>query len=135
VDIANVSLINEKWKKVHNFKCLSSNIRSDGTVDYEIASECHKMISADRVHQDTLIIPIEKHARMLSDQYLLCCFQPDHPAHKHTTKFDRPRKLNPNIMSRCEVVHPFTTSGLTNKEVQKGQKTIHDHAVRDCIQQ
>jgi hypothetical protein len=38
-------------------------------------------------------------------------------------------------MSRSEVVHPFTTGGLTNKYIKKGQKTIHDHAVKDCIEQ
>jgi hypothetical protein len=57
-DIANVSLINEQWKKVHNSKCLRSNIRSDGTVDYKIATECQKMLSADHVHQETLVLPI-----------------------------------------------------------------------------
>jgi hypothetical protein len=105
-DLANVSLINEQWKKVHNFKCLRANIRSNGTVDYEIATECHKMLSADHVHQETLSYPFEKHEKMLSDLYHLCCFQRDHPGHKHTTKSDPPRKLKPNIMSRSEVVHP-----------------------------
>jgi hypothetical protein len=36
LDIANFSQIIEQWKKVHNFKYLSSNRRYDGTVDYEI---------------------------------------------------------------------------------------------------
>jgi hypothetical protein len=36
LDIANFSQIIEKRKKVHNFKYLSSNMRYDGTVDYEI---------------------------------------------------------------------------------------------------
>jgi hypothetical protein len=94
---------------------------------YEIARGRHKMLSADHVHQETLVLPIEKH--------LLCCFQPDHPGHKHTIKSDQLRKLKPNIMSRSEIVHPFTTSGLTNKDIKKGQKTIHDCADRGCIEQ
>jgi hypothetical protein len=72
---------------------------------------------------------------MLYEKYLLRCFQPDHPGHKHTTKPDPPRKLKPNILLRREVVHPFKNSSLTNKDIKKGQKIIHDQAVRDCIEQ
>jgi hypothetical protein len=72
---------------------------------------------------------------MLYEKYLLRCFHPDHPGHKHTTKPVLPRKLKPNIMLRREVVHSFTNSGFTNKDIKKGQKTIHDQAVRDCIEQ
>jgi hypothetical protein len=132
-DIANVSLINEQ-KNVR--RCTISNALDQiyVYVHYEIekaknealriATGFHKMLSADHVDQEKLVLPIEKHALMLSDQYLLCCFQPDHPGHKHTTKPDPPRKLKPNIMSRREEVHSFTTSVLNNKDVKNGQKNI-----------
>jgi hypothetical protein len=93
------------------------------------------MASADHIHQETLVLPIEKHTRMLFD--ILHCFQPDHPGQwtHANNKTLCAKKLKPNIILRHEVVHPFTTSGLTNKGVKKGQKTIHDQAVRDCIEQ
>jgi hypothetical protein len=63
---------------------LSYNMRSDCTVDYEIekaekeahriATECHKMLSANHVHQETLVLPIEEHATMLSDIYFCAAF-------------------------------------------------------------
>ena len=60
----------------------------------------HKMVSIDRLHQESLTLKVKDHSDMLSAQYLVYCLEEDHACHGITTLEPRPRPMKETLHSR-----------------------------------
>lgn len=101
-----------------------------------IATGCHRMTDTDHLHRETKVLPIKKHAEMVSKQYLLSCYLPGHPGHKHVDKPDPPRRLKKNIMMERNTIAPLVQDDpITKETIKRGIKNIHTESVRNVLEQ
>ena len=80
---------------------------------------CHLASSVDHLHQETQILPVEKHLHLLSSQYLARALYPSHPSHHLVVDPARvARKMKETLRSKCwDAVSPF----LQNDVIQPSQ--------------
>ncbi|XP_073831776.1 uncharacterized protein [Musca autumnalis] len=62
------------------------------------ATGCHLMSAVDHLHEETKILPVRRHNRMLTMQYLLGCYRQDDPNH-HLVDMPEPPRVPPHDTS------------------------------------
>lgn len=96
----------------------------------KIATGCIKMTSSDHVHQEAKVLPLEVHGKMLSKQFLVQCFNPQHPGYKHVTKtLPRRRKQRKTILDYKVEIPPAPADHLPDWR-KTTMKRIHTETVR-----
>ena len=90
------------------------------------------MASSDHLHQESKVLPIKEHAKMLSTQHLLSCYLPGHPGNSLVNKNDHKRNQKPTILNyRSEIMH--LTPIYSKKDYKEQIKTIHTQTVQSSI--
>merc|ERR1712015_19559 len=58
-----------------------------------IATGCLTMANMEHLHQETKVLPLKEHIKMLSKQFVAACNKQGHPGRKHINKlpFQHPR--------------------------------------------
>jgi len=91
-----------------------------------------KMANQDHLHQETKILPVKNHTKLISEQFLLNSYLPEHPGNTQTDKELPARKMKPTIQfyrNSVENLLPITDK----KDLTKKQKVLHTKAVTDTI--
>ena len=87
------------------------------------------MASSDHLHQESKVLPIREHAKMLSTQHLLSCYLPGHPGSSLVNNNDYKRNQKPTILNyRSEIMH--LTPTYSKKDFKEQIKTIHTETVQ-----
>jgi hypothetical protein len=90
-----------------------------------IATGCHKMASIDHIHQESRVLPLRKHADLLTKQYLLACHQEGHPGLKHATTVAPPRHMKGTISDlRGDVLPHLPNNIISKQEYRRGTKAV-----------
>ena len=90
-----------------------------------------KMASEQHLHREAKILPIRDHCDMISKQFLLSNYTPNHPGLKHTNRPLPARKMKPTIhhlRDDIQYLLPVTRNTLKSK-----YKTIHTSEVAKAL--
>ena len=96
---------------------------------------CHHAAAQDHLHDETQVLPVAQHLRLLSAQYLARALQPSHPSHEWVTSTGPQRAMKETLRSRCwEDVEPFVVAGtIPQGELKNTLSQIHTKVVTDSI--
>ena len=98
------------------------------------ATGCVKMTDQDHLHTETKTMPVESHCNMLTKQFCLATYRPDHPNHKPDIK-DPPRKMRQTIYTKHhdQIKHMIPHGGMDMPSYKSGLNRIHTLSVEDVI--
>ena len=91
-----------------------------------------KMASEQHLHREAKILPIRDHCDMISKQFLLSNYTPNHPGLKHTNRPLPARKMKPTIHHMRDDIQyllPVTRNTLKSK-----YKAIHTSEVAKALE-
>lgn len=73
-----------------------------------VATGCYLKTNPAHLHQETKVLPLQDHCKLIAQQYLAACFLPGHPGRKH---LDRPPDPRPtrgvNLLAYKPEVQPY----------------------------
>ncbi|KAI5727897.1 hypothetical protein M8J77_008348 [Diaphorina citri] len=97
-----------------------------------VATGCHKMAHEHHLHCETKILPVKEHSKMLTQQYLISCYQEDHPCHNLVTAPSPPRNLRKTVNKYKEEIssllrlnNPTQTLKVSTKKFTQKWWKIH----------
>ena len=102
-----------------------------------ISTGCLKMADATELHQEAREIPVRQHNELISQQFAIACYLPQHPCHQlyHRPPDDRPEQrrsltgwLKPNIQQY------LAEEPLSNTSYKSAISSIHQDVVRTVIE-
>ena len=96
---------------------------------------CHSASSVDHLHVESQILPVEKHLRLLSSQYLARALQTHHPSYEFAVLGQGPRNMKQTLRSKCFAdVEPFLVDGAIRAQDFKGViDSIHTKIVGETV--
>ena len=110
------------WKKVQTTQNQALRIAT-GNV---------KMANQDHLHQETKVLPVKEHTKLISEQFLLNSYLPGHPGNIQIGKVIPNRDKKPTIQFYRNSVDNLIP--ITNKkDLKKKQKILHTKAVTYTI--
>lgn len=112
------------------------NIQVQQNTSLRITTGCHKMSSQDHLHEETKILPVKAHNTMLSRQYLITCYQADHPCNSLVTREPPPRKIRRTIQCENEYVAellPAPNINIDKTTAKSISKEIHTRVVETTL--
>ena len=89
-----------------------------------IATENIKMSNQDHLHQESKVIPVKEHTRLISEQFLLNGYLPVNPCRFQTGRVLPDRDKKPTIQSYRNSVDDIVLI-LDKKDLKKKQKILH----------
>ena len=95
------------------------------------------MTSIDHLHSECQLLPVKDHNEMLSRQFYLGAYLPNHPDHHTTTPpAFRTCNLRHTLHSKynADVSVFIPDNGLCNAHYRRGIKAIHRTSVADAVQ-
>ena len=102
-----------------------------------IATGCHKMSDVDHLRQETKVLPLQEHAKMLSKQYLASCHQMGHPSNNIVAAPEPPRNMKPTLMSKfgAEIRRriPAARQFIDERHRKQVIRDIHRDTVRRTV--
>ena len=90
----------------------------------------------NHIHDETKILPIEKHLRLHSSQLRQKASHPDHPLHRLTTQPQPPRLKRKTIFNNNQYtlnIDPDPTHAIDENTIKRNMKTIHTTIVQDHL--
>ena len=101
-----------------------------------IATGCTSDTNINHIHDETKILPIEKHLRLHSSQLRQKASHPDHPLHRLTTQPQSPRLKKKTIFNNNQYtlnIDPDPTHAIDENTIKRNMKTIHTTIVQDHL--
>ena len=101
-----------------------------------IATGCTSDTNINHIHDETKILPIEKHLRLHSSQLRQKASHPDHPLHRLTTQPQPPRLKKKTIFNNNQYtlnIDPNPTHAIDENTIKRNMKTIHTTIVQDHL--
>ena len=101
-----------------------------------IAAGCTSDTNINHIHDETKILPIEKHLRLHSSQLRQKASHPDHPLHRLTTQPQPPRLKKKTIFNNNQYtlnIDPDPTHAIDENTIKRNMKTIHTTIVQDHL--
>ena len=101
-----------------------------------IATGCTSDTNINHIHDETKILPIEKHLRLHSSQLRQKASHPDHPLHRLTTQPQPPRLKKKTIFNNYQYtlnIDPDPTHAIDENTIKRNMKTIHTTIVQDHL--
>ena len=101
-----------------------------------IATGCISDTNINHIHDETKILPIEKHLRLHSSQLRQKASHPDHPLHRLTTQPQPPRLKKKTIFNNNQYtlnIDPDPTHAIDENTIKQNMKTIHTTIVQDHL--
>ena len=101
-----------------------------------IATGCTSDTNINHIHDETKILPIEKHLRLHSSQLRQKASHPDHPLHRLTTQPQPPRLKKKTIFNNNQYtlnIDPDPTHAIDENTIKQNMKTIHTTIVQDHL--
>ena len=101
-----------------------------------IATGCTSDTNINHIHDETKILPIEKHLRLHSSQLRQIASHPDHPLHRLTTQPQPPRLKKKTIFNNNQYtlnIDPDPTHAIDENTIKRNMKTIHTTIVQDHL--
>ena len=96
----------------------------------------HLAASQDHLHEETLILPVDEHLRLLAAQHLAKTLQPSHPSHELVASAPPTNLRNKKrtLRSSCwGTVEPFLTNGVVPPgELTTALKSVHTKVVEEA---
>ena len=100
----------------------------------KIAIGCLKMAHTDHIHQETLVLPLRKHCRMLCKQFLAQCHLPGHPGAKHLNRPPDARNMKSTVLEYLpEVANFFHESPVSESTYKSAITSLHTNSVQEAI--
>ena len=90
------------------------------------------MANQDHLHQESKVLPVEEHTRLISEQFLLNGYLPNNPGNTQTERVLPDRDKKPTIQFYRNSVDNLVPI-LNKKDLKKKQKILHTKAVTDTI--
>ena len=90
----------------------------------------------NHIHDETKILPIEKHLRLHSSLLRQKASHPDHPLHRLTTQPQPPRLKKKTIFNNNKYtlnIDPDPTLAIDENTIKRNMKTIHTTIVQDHL--
>ena len=100
---------------------------------------CVLMSSQEHLHQETEILEVRRHTRLLCVQQQLSRYLPAHPGHHIITRPNPPRLIKESLHTRYNrYIEPYLDETedkdkITSKEYRKILKNMHTTEVKDAI--
>ena len=101
-----------------------------------IATGCTSDTNINHIHDETKILPIEKHLRLHSSQLRQKASHPDHPLHRLTTQPQPPQLKKKTIFNNNQYtlnIDPDPTHAIDENTIKQNMKTIHTTIVQDHL--
>ena len=101
-----------------------------------IATGCTSDTNINHIHDETKILPIEKHLRLHSSQLRQKVSHPDHPLYRLTTQPQPPRLRKKTIFNNNQYtlnIDPDPTHAIDENTIKRNMKTIHTTIVQDHL--
>ena len=101
-----------------------------------IATGCTSDTNINHIHDETKILPIEKHLRLHSSLLRQKASHPDHPLHRLTTQPQPPRLKKKTIFNNNQYtlnIDPDPTHAIDENTIKRNMKTIHTTIVQDHL--
>ena len=101
-----------------------------------IATGCTSDTNINHIHDETKILPIEKHLRLHSSLLRQKASHPDHPLHRLTTQPQPPRLRKKTIFNNNQYtlnIDPDPTLAIDENTIKRNMKTIHTTIVQDHL--
>ena len=101
-----------------------------------IATGCTSDTNINHIHDETKILPIEKHLRLHSSQLRQKASHPDHPLHRLTTQPQPPRLKKKTIFNNNQYtlnIDPDPSHAIDENTIKRNMKTIHTTTVQDHL--
>ena len=101
-----------------------------------IATGCTSDTNINHIHDETKILPIEKHLRLRSSQLRQKASHPDHPLHRLTTQPQPPQLKKKTIFNNNQYtlnIDPDPTLAIDENTIKRKMKTIHTTIVQDHL--
>ena len=101
-----------------------------------IATGCTSDTNINHIHDETKILPIEKHLRLHSSQLRQKASHPDHQLHILTTQPQPPRLKKKTIFNNNQYtlnIDPDPTHAIDENTIKRNMKTIHTTIVQDHL--
>jgi len=97
-----------------------------------IATGNVKMANQDHLHQESKVLPVKEHTRLISEQFLLNGYLPNNPGNTQTERVLPDRDKKPTIQFYRNSVDNLVPT-LNKKDLKKKQKILHTKAVTNTI--
>ena len=96
---------------------------------------CHSLSSIDHLHQETKILPVEQHLKLLTAHFLVQALHPSHPSHEVVNLPPGPRQMKDSVGTKVgHLVSPFLVNGvIPDGAVKSTIDRIHTDVVADTI--
>ena len=101
-----------------------------------IATGCTSDTNINHIHDETKILPIEKHLRLHSSQLRQKASHPDHPLHRLTTQPQPLRLKKKTIFNNNQYtlnIDPDPTHAIDENTIKRNMKTTHTTIVQDHL--
>ena len=102
---------------------------------FRFATACYLKAKPAHLHQETKVLPLQDHCKLIAQQYLAACFLPGHPCRKHLDRPPNPRpERGETNLTYKPIVQPYyegiEPSDLVYKE---NLKSLHTEAENQTI--
>ena len=93
------------------------------------------MASKDHLHDETKMLEVGEHLRLLSSQFLASCFRPSHPSHEIISRPSGHRPMKQTLQSALyQEVAPFLDNGrISPDNYVNTRNSLHVSAVEKSI--
>ena len=102
-----------------------------------ITTGCHKMADVAELHQEVRELPVRQHNELISQQFAIVCYLPQHPCHQlcHRPPDDRPERRR-SLIGRFKpnIQQYLTEEPLSNTSYKLAISSIHQDVVRTAIE-
>lgn len=116
-------LCNTNWQK----------LQTTQNASLRIITGCHKMSNVDHLHQETKVLPIKDHSKMLAVQYALKCHHPTHPNFELTRDPDPPRNIRKSALVKYRDCINHLPPPTSQRRLKRGTKLLHTSIVSGAI--
>ena len=101
-----------------------------------IATGCLRIADVAELHQEARELPVCQHNGLISQQFALACYLPQHPCHQlcHRPPDDRPKRRRSLIgRFRPNIQQYLAEESLSNTSYKLAISSIHQDTVRTAI--
>lgn len=88
-------------------------------------------VTRRHLHNETKLLPVKEHNKMLSQQYLISCHQETHPCNSIVNAALPPRNLRKTVRNHDEEIASLLSSNMVNTNIKSVYKEIHTKVVEE----
>ena len=97
-----------------------------------VATGCLAMAPIEHLHRETKVLPLKEHGEMITNQFTLNCFLPNHPGNRTTNVHCQPRKRKKNILHQITEIQKHLPIS-DKKDLKKKMNKIHTDYVQKTL--